>query len=153
MGQEFYTSPKKLWIDIKMNSDFLHICPYRPMFQRGPFHLITRLNTPPPPPNSLPSSPDVISAIAIATGNCHSCVIVSDRGVKCWGSIGFWSSNRPVDVPGATRGHIVCFVRHIQCMYGIMGAECQWEHDPSLDREVQPWLLDKAQLRSWGDEM
>ncbi len=50
-----------------------------------------------------------VSAIKIATGNYHTCIIVSGGGVKCWGwndrgQLGIGSTgnqNSPVDVPGA----------------------------------------------------
>jgi hypothetical protein len=52
-----------------------------------------------------------LTATAIDTGNDHSCVIVTEGGVKCWGEnkcgqLGLGSNdqrNSPTDVPGAAR--------------------------------------------------
>ena len=56
-----------------------------------------------------------ISAIAIASGVGHTCVIVTEGGVKCcgwngYGQLGIGSTddrNRHVDVPGAVKGSLL----------------------------------------------
>ncbi len=69
---------------------------------------------PPSPPNKPPHLPfpptaaGISGAIAIVSKTWHTCVLVADSGVKCWGSndngqLGIGSTtqqNSPVDVPG-----------------------------------------------------
>ena len=78
--------------------------------------------------SDLTSSLSGYSAIAIALGNTHTCVIVTSGGVKCWGYNGYGqlgigsTSNQysPVDVSLgsgiATGGKKMCFFYMIVMM-------------------------------------
>jgi hypothetical protein len=67
--------------------------------------------------------PTGISSIAIALGYGHTCVIVTEGGVKCWGyndrgQLGIGSTNNqysPSDVPGVIFCMIYKFLRQINC--------------------------------------
>ncbi len=70
-----------------------------------------------------------LSAIAIAAGEYHTCVIVTGGGVKCWGynsngQLGIGSTtdqNRPVDVTGARRSvrDCICSEARVKSGFGL----------------------------------